>query len=105
LDDPTADRANPRAHPENNRKAVLGSIELPDAIQSLEMDGFDIDALGFSQTQLDNFLGKDDDPTAGSEENLPEKWLVVVTCRNQAHQLELLERFGGEGLECSAMVS
>jgi hypothetical protein len=33
-----------------------------------------------------------------------EQFLVLVTCRDEQQQVELLERFGGEGLECRALV-
>ena len=35
----------------------------------------------------------------------PEQWLVLVTCRDEKHQLELLERFQGEGLETRALMA
>ena len=37
--------------------------------------------------------------------NVPEQWLVLVTCRDEKQQTELLERFQREGLECKALVS
>ena len=35
---------------------------------------------------------------------LPEQFLVIITCRDEKHQVELLGRFQGEGLECKALV-
>jgi hypothetical protein len=32
------------------------------------------------------------------------QFLIVLTCRDEKHQVELLERFPGEGLECKALV-
>lgn len=91
----------------DNQTALTASWadELPDAINSLQLDGFDVASLGFSDAQLKKYLGQEDDPNAGKEQDIPAKWLVVVTCRNEAHQLELLEKFQGEGIECSAIVS
>jgi hypothetical protein len=37
--------------------------------------------------------------------NVPEQWLVLVTCRDEKQQTELLARFQREGLECKALVS
>jgi hypothetical protein len=34
----------------------------------------------------------------------PQQWLVVVRCRDEKQQVELLGRFQGEGLECKALV-
>jgi hypothetical protein len=36
---------------------------------------------------------------------IPEQFLLLVTCRDEKHQVELLERFGREGLECKALLS
>jgi hypothetical protein len=34
----------------------------------------------------------------------PELWLVILTCRDEAQQVEMLRRFQGEGLPCRALV-
>jgi hypothetical protein len=36
---------------------------------------------------------------------IPEQWLVLVTCRDEKEQVEMLERFRREGLECRALLS
>jgi hypothetical protein len=35
----------------------------------------------------------------------PEQWLVLVTCRDEKHQVELLTRFQAEELPCRALLS
>jgi hypothetical protein len=35
----------------------------------------------------------------------PAQYLVLVTCRDERHQVELLERFTAEGLTCRALLS
>ncbi len=35
---------------------------------------------------------------------LPERFMIVVNCRDEEHQVELLGRFQREGLECKALV-
>jgi hypothetical protein len=35
----------------------------------------------------------------------PEQWLVLITCRDERHQVELLGRFQAERLECRALLS
>jgi len=35
----------------------------------------------------------------------PRQFLVLITCRDEKHQVELLERFIAEGLECRALLS
>jgi hypothetical protein len=37
--------------------------------------------------------------------SIPEQYLVLVTCRDERHQVELLGRLQGEGLECRALLS
>jgi hypothetical protein len=44
------------------------------------------------------------EPPPGIKE-IPEQWLVLVTCRDEKEQAALLERFQREGLECKALVS
>jgi hypothetical protein len=38
-------------------------------------------------------------------QDIPQQWLVLVMCRDEKHHLELLERFGREGLECKALLA
>jgi len=37
--------------------------------------------------------------------DVPEQWLVLVTYRDEKQQVELLERFRREGVECRALLS
>lgn len=37
--------------------------------------------------------------------NIPEQFLILVECANEATQIELLQRFQEEGLKCKALVS
>ncbi len=39
------------------------------------------------------------------EQDLPEQWLVLVTCRDEKEQAALLERLNGEGFACKALLS
>jgi hypothetical protein len=36
---------------------------------------------------------------------VPEQYLLLLTCRDEQHQVELLERFQSEGLPCKALLS
>jgi len=38
-------------------------------------------------------------------DTVPEQFLILVTCRDERQQVELLERFGAEGLDCRALLS
>jgi hypothetical protein len=37
-------------------------------------------------------------------DSLPEAFYVLITCRNEAQQAELLGRFKGEGLDCKPVL-
>jgi hypothetical protein len=36
---------------------------------------------------------------------VPEQWMLLVMCKDENEQLELLERFQGEGLECEVLLA
>jgi hypothetical protein len=44
-------------------------------------------------------------PNPRAVEGVAEQFLILVTCRDEQHQVELLERFHGQGLECRALLS
>jgi hypothetical protein len=37
--------------------------------------------------------------------SIPEQFLILVTCRDEKHQIELLGRFQSDGLECRPLLS
>jgi hypothetical protein len=38
-------------------------------------------------------------------DTVPEQYLILVTCRDERQQVEMLERFQREGMECKALLS
>jgi hypothetical protein len=40
-----------------------------------------------------------------SFDGVPEQFLVLITCCDERHQVELLERFRAEALDCKALLS
>ena len=38
-------------------------------------------------------------------DSCPEQWLILITCRDEQHQVELLQRFQNEGLPAKALLS
>jgi hypothetical protein len=44
-------------------------------------------------------------PPPWRAQEIPEQYLVLVTCRDEKQQAELLERFHREGLECKPLLS
>ena len=41
----------------------------------------------------------------GASQAIPEQYMVLVMCRDEKQQVELLARFAGEGLEVKALLS
>jgi hypothetical protein len=41
----------------------------------------------------------------GPEAVMKEQYLILITCRDERHQVELLGRFAAEGLACKALMS
>jgi ParB-like chromosome segregation protein Spo0J len=85
----------------DNRSAELA--EWDNEILSAALADPDLGDLGFDQKEIDDLIGKPiEEPD--SLELGAEKWLVVITCENEAHQAEMLERFAAEGLKCKALL-
>lgn len=43
--------------------------------------------------------------STGSQASLTDRYLIIVTCKDEAQQTELLDRFEQEGLDCQAKVA
>jgi hypothetical protein len=63
----------------------------------------DIGDVGFLPTEIDKLIGRPVEQYTG-QELPPEKWLIVVTCKDEADQAELLERFATDGIKCKALL-
>jgi hypothetical protein len=51
-----------------------------------------------------NAVPPPDEPPPGETMGV-EQWLILVTCRDERQQVQLLERLRGEGLECKALLT
>lgn len=58
---------------------------------------------GFDEKELGDLL--DDSEKQGKEENIKEQHLILISCKTEEHQSELLNRFLAEGIECKALQS
>jgi len=76
----------------------------------LDAHGVSVEGLGYGEEELRIML----DPNAGEEEEEPADtsqqvgelaYRLIVVCRNEVHQGELLERLEREGLECQPLIS
>jgi len=103
----------------DNHTAQLGSDD-PEALTALllEVRASDADlfaATAWTERDLVKMIGGDangaDRPGRTArvadtgDQAVESSWAVVITCTDEAHQLELLDRFAGEGLTCRALIS
>lgn len=90
----------------DNRTGELAEWDddlLAQQLGSLAEDGFDLSDVGFDEKDMKKMLGEEDENSAG--ETLGDgKFMIVVTCRDEQQQVELLERFADEEIECKALV-
>jgi hypothetical protein len=49
-------------------------------------------------------LAAESDPSDRAVPLGPAQFLILLTCHDEKHQVELLTRFHGEGLDCRALV-
>lgn len=85
---------------ESSLKSLLAEIEDADLI--------DTTLTGFDEKEIDELLRAATE-SAETPDTSPQlsglAFRVVVDCRDETHQRELLERFEGEGLTCRALIS
>jgi ParB-like chromosome segregation protein Spo0J len=85
----------------DNRSAELAVWDTE--ILSATLADPEIGDVGFLPAEIDKMIGRPMDDFTGQE--LPaEKWLIVVTCKDEADQAELLERFADDGIKCKALL-
>jgi ParB-like chromosome segregation protein Spo0J len=88
-------------------KSTWDSTLLALEIGALKPIGDDLAAMGFTDKDVTAALKRAAPDEHGSERHLGEDlaYRVIVDCRDEAHQTELIERFDGEGLKCRALIS
>jgi ParB-like chromosome segregation protein Spo0J len=88
-------------------KSTWDSTLLALEIGALKPIGDDLAAMGFTDKDVAAALKRAAPDNHGSERQLGEGLIyrVIVDCRDEAHQTELIERFDGEGLKCRALIS
>jgi hypothetical protein len=90
--------------------ALLADYDAEDLERLRRLTPTDSDALanlwasiGRANTATDEALKEADKPKP--ERDVPEQFLILVECDNEAHQVELLARFQDEGLKCKPLLS
>ena len=99
------DEDDPRA-----RDIIVGSNRIAEAdlewdtevLKQFAADGLDLKAFEFDAKTLTELTGAGSDATTSTPTG---QWMIVLTCRDEAQQRELLDRFLAEGLTCRALVS
>lgn len=88
----------------DNRTSELSAWN-PDALALLVSDGVDLARYEFDNSALstDTMLSTDIMPER--DHTITEQYVIILTCRNEAQQRELLDRFVLEGLSCRAVIS
>ena len=95
----------------DNRTAELGGYD-PDALAEMlnEVAGSDaFAATGYTQADLDALAAEIappplPEPGDADIEDLPAAWGVIIECSTEGEQVELLQRFGEEGLRVRAVM-
>ena len=95
-DDDKRERANVRANKRGGTwdfNMLANDFELPDLLSD-----------GFSEFELAGYFDGGDSADAEPQE-IPEQYAILITCRSEKEQTEMLDRFITEGLECRALLS
>lgn len=92
---------------EEHCRSVLENFDLRDyehLAEAARNQMFDFDEIrAQNQTLLDSLQQEDQSLAAGKRKRKAKRGFeVVITCRDEAHQDELIKRFRGEGLPCKA---
>jgi ParB-like chromosome segregation protein Spo0J len=87
-----------------NRTADLGSYD-EDALLELLVSVEDLCGTGYTDADLAKLDGSDAVDGGDQSGDLESSWAIVVTCRDECQQLELISRFHEEGLKCKSLVA
>jgi hypothetical protein len=91
-----------------NRFGRLGADD-PEMLAGLlrELGAEAEDVTGYTADAIAELLKPECDKGAdiSEEQNIHEQYVIMITCRNEMHQTELLDKFLAEGLKCKALQS
>jgi hypothetical protein len=80
--------------------------KLTEIFNELDANNFDLDLTMWDGEDRDKLLGGAEDVKQEDVDlTFEAEYKILVTCRDDAHQTELLERFNDEGVVCKALVS
>lgn len=97
--------AKERALRDNAQWGEWQDDELAQMLYELSESGSDVDLLGFDEKALKKIMDEVAGGDVPGDAPLDEQWMVLVECKDEAQQAELLGRFEAEGLTCRALIS
>lgn len=77
-------------------------------LAALDIDGFDLSLVGFSDAEIKSILEPLTSPAADRENaggGYVEKYSIIIPCESETHQAELYERFAADGLNPKVLVN
>ena len=92
----------------DNRIAELAEIDngvLKDLLVELDTREIDMDLTGFDNAELERLMTQFQPEEESSPQEIPEGYMVLIECKNEMEQTNLLSRFQKEGLKCKALIS
>ena len=92
-----------------NSKDIQGHFDdekLSQMLAQMEADGADVSLTMLSSDTIAALLAEGTDPDLSGESQLGEmEYRIIITCKSESEQLNMLERFEKEGIECRALIS
>jgi ParB family chromosome partitioning protein len=94
----------------DNRTSDLGTYDREDLLHILDAVAVDpetLNATSYTAADIEAIRngGQTNAPGEDESDQLHSNWSVVVLCRDEAQQLELLQEFNERGMEVRALVS
>ena len=87
----------------DNRIAELAKRD-PEMLAEMLGGLDDLEATGYTEEDLAKLLEDQSPDDAGEDDEDDPVWGVIITCRDEAQQLDLLQKLDAEGLDVRAMV-
>lgn len=89
----------------DNRTAELAGWDQP-TLLALSLELKESDELMFDELVLADLLGQGDDEAAPDESaDYEMRYQLMVTCRDETHQVELMQELDKRGVECRALIT
>jgi len=89
----------------NSQYGEMTSQGLHDFIADTDIDFVELDGFEFAQIDMGELADVMDESNKEiGEVTVSDEILIIITCNDEAQQVELLERFEEEGLTCKAII-